>query len=100
MPLPPAPTKRAALLSPAALDAPARTPLKAARKAENREPVTTLPTLELFDTRPETGGEQGAAYSAKTLPGPDTSVSLSYKKQSTLQPKPAVRPKKTATRKA
>ena len=95
MPLPPAPTKRAALLSPAALDAPARTPLKAARKAESMEPVTTLPTLELFDTRPDTGGEQVAVYSAKSAPRPEKSVSSSYKKQSDTPPKAAIRPKKT-----
>ena len=34
MPLPPAPTKRAAMLSPEAFDAPARSLHKAARKSE------------------------------------------------------------------
>ncbi|MEO7399804.1 MAG: PhoH family protein [Polaromonas sp.] len=96
MPLPPAPTKRAALLSPDALDAPARTPLKTARKTESTESAHKPPTLELFDSRPATaGGEHPAVYSGKSASSPDSTASSSYKKQSAQQPRAAVRPKKT-----
>ena len=53
MPLPPAPTKRAALLPPDAYDAPARTSHKAARKTEATHadsPLAEKPQLE-FDPR-------------------------------------------------
>ena len=57
MPLPPAPTKRAALLSPDAFDAPARTPGKPARKTEARFPSPETAekpqAMDLFD---RTGG--------------------------------------------
>ncbi len=95
MPLPPAPTKRAALLSPDALDAPARTPMKAARKTENTESAQKPPTLELFDSRAASGGDHPAVYSGKLPSSPDNTPPHSYKKQSIQQPKPAVRPKKT-----
>ena len=94
MPLPPAPTKRAALLSADALDAPARAPLKAVRKTERTESAQTPPTLELFDSPVETGGEHSAIYSGKSANSPDGTAALSYKKQSTQQPRAAVRPKK------
>jgi len=51
MPLPPAPTKRAALLSPDALDAPARSPSKVARKTERTESAQKPPVMDLFDSR-------------------------------------------------
>ncbi|MDO9358810.1 MAG: PhoH family protein [Polaromonas sp.] len=56
MPLPPAPTKRAALLSTDAFDAPARSPSKAARKTEPAEPARRTAALDLFDAG-STGGE-------------------------------------------
>jgi PhoH-like ATPase len=67
MPLPPAPSKRAALLSADAFDAPAHTRAKAARKPEAAETPRKQPALELFDTR-TTGGEteHPSAYSGKT----------------------------------
>ena len=49
MPLPPAPSKRAALLSPEAFDAPARTSHKAARKTE--APPAARPAAD----KPEAG---------------------------------------------
>jgi PhoH-like ATPase len=57
MPLPPAPTKRAALLPPEAYDAPARSSHKAARKAEASladSPVAEKPLVLDFD--PRSGG--------------------------------------------
>ena len=104
MPLPPAPTKRATLLSTDALDAPARSPSKAARKTENaesnhRQPVTEV--LELFDGGTATGGDHPAAFMGKKSPSPIKKGVISYKKESTFAPPPiaakaAIRPKKTS----
>ena len=57
MPLPPAPTKRAALLPAEAYDAPARSSHKAARKSEAApdSPIAEKPQLEDFDAR--SGGD-------------------------------------------
>ncbi|MFS2053256.1 PhoH family protein, partial [Variovorax sp. CT11-76] len=53
MPLPPAPTKRAALLSPDALDAPARSSHRGSRRSGDARAETEAPSgpqaLELFD---------------------------------------------------
>ena len=95
MPLPPAPIKRAALLSPDALDAPARAPVKAARKTENAESAEKPPTLELSDSRLASGGGQPAVYAGKTPAGLESTATASYKKQSAQQPRPALRAKKT-----
>jgi PhoH-like ATPase len=60
MPLPPAPTKRAALLPPEAYDAPARSPHKAARKLEashTGSPLPEKPQALDFDPRSGGGGE-------------------------------------------
>ena len=66
MPLPPAPTKRAAILSNDAFDAPARSPSRAARKTESDQPIRPAPAIELFDRR-SAGGEteHGSAYQGK-----------------------------------
>ncbi|MFD0666180.1 PhoH family protein [Ramlibacter sp. MAHUQ-53] len=58
MPLPPAPTKRAALLPPQAFDAPARSPHKAARKSEAASPTgSPLPErAQIEDLDPRSGG--------------------------------------------
>ena len=50
MPLPPAPTKRAALLTPDALDAPARPSIKSSR-ASNAQPEANAARLDLVDDR-------------------------------------------------
>ncbi|HYW55366.1 MAG TPA: PhoH family protein [Polaromonas sp.] len=97
MPLPPAPTKRAALLSTDAFDAPARSHSKAARKTEQAEQARTPPALELFDTR--TGGETEApsAYVDKETSRPGKSDADSYQKRSvseTARPQAAPKPKK------
>jgi len=97
MPLPPAPTKRAALLSTEAFDAPARSPSKAARKTEQAEPARKPPALELFDSR-STGGEaeHPQAYQAKEASNPIKTGAESYHKDSNspARPQAAVRPKK------
>ncbi len=70
MPLPPAPTKRAALLSTDALDAPARSPSKAARKSENAESDHRQPVTELFDGGTATRGDPPAAFMDKKAHSP------------------------------
>eukprot|EP01136_Pigoraptor_vietnamica_P036461 Opistho-1_new@103059 len=97
MPLPPAPTKRAALLSTEAFDAPARSPSKAARKTEQAEPARKPPALELFDSRAAGGeAEHPVAYQAKETASPLQTRGGSYHKDSAppLRPQAAAKPKK------
>ena len=93
MPLPPAPTKRAALLSTDALDAPARSPSKA-RKTETSEPAWKSPVLELLDSR-AAGAEHPVAFKGEPLSSPDRTVIESYKKESNLLLQSVVKPKKS-----
>jgi PhoH-like ATPase len=97
MPLPPAPTKRAALLSTEAFDAPARSPSKAARKTEQAEPARKPPALELFDSRAAGGeAEHPVAYQAKETASAVKTGVASYHKDSNQAPRPqaAAKPKK------
>jgi PhoH-like ATPase len=97
MPLPPAPTKRAALLSTEAFDAPARSPSKAARKTEQAEPARKPPALELFDSRAAGGeAEHPVAYQAKEAASPLQPRGGSYHKDSApaARPQAAAKPKK------
>ncbi len=95
MPLPPAPTKRAALLSTDATDAPARSPSRTARKTENTPATQHAPVLDLFDNRPTNGGGRPAVFKSKQpVPVQKTGVE-GYKKESIERPQAAVRPKKT-----
>ena len=98
MPLPPAPTKRAALLSTDAFDAPARSHSKASRKTEHTEPAHTPAALELFDSR-SAGGEieTPAAYLTKKPSRPAATGKDSYHKNSTptlAEAQPIVKAKK------
>ncbi|MES2954735.1 MAG: PhoH family protein, partial [Pseudomonadota bacterium] len=97
MPLPPAPTKRAALLSTEAFDAPARSPSKAARKTDQAEPAHKTPALDLFDSR-STGGEaeHPVAYEVKQTARPGSTGTGSYHKESAqpARPQPAPKAKK------
>ncbi len=93
MPLPPAPTKRAALLSTDALDAPARSPSKA-RKTETSGPAWKSPVLELLDSR-AAGAEHPVAFKGEPLSSPDRTVIESYKKESNLLLQSVVKPKKS-----
>ncbi|PLC03512.1 phosphate starvation-inducible protein PhoH [Variovorax sp. RO1] len=98
MPLPPAPTKRAALLSPDAIDAPARSSHRSSRRsgdARDDAPAKSGPQpLELFDNLgTEGGGDAPAARPArrsktKAAPAPaPTSAPVSAPQQ---QPQPAM----------
>ena len=88
MPLPPAPTKRAALLSATALTAPARSPSKAVRGTQNTAPAQRLSVLDLQDSR-TIGGHSGNHPAALKEKVPaialDTEIT-SYKKESALIP--------------
>ncbi|MBA4328694.1 MAG: phosphate starvation-inducible protein PhoH, partial [Polaromonas sp.] len=96
MPLPPAPTKRAALLSTEAFDAPARSPSKAARKTEQAEPARQAPALDLFDSRAGGEAEHPVAYQAKEATSPLQTRAGSYHKDSNqpVRPQTAAKPKK------
>ena len=101
MPLPPAPTKRAALLSTDALDAPARSPSKAARKTDDAESSHRQAATELFDGGTATGGDHPAAFVDKKAYSPIKTGVTSYKKESNFTPpsivsKAAIRPRKTS----
>ncbi len=101
MPLPPAPTKRAALLSTEAYDAPARSLHKAARKPEAHFPDSPLAgkpeALDLFD---RTGGgadtppEQPAAFLETPVQDAVKAKGVRAKKERTAAVEPAPRPKK------
>ena len=101
-PLPPAPTKRAALLSLDALEAPARAPLKVARKTGRAASATKQPAaLALPDSRPVS---ELAVVQAKKPPvstpvatpvAPAAPARLEKPAASQPRPAPAAKPKKT-----
>ena len=100
MPLPPAPTKRAALLSPDvlhALHAPARAPSpKVPRKTVRAEPAKKPPVLVALTESRIAGSGAHAVISAEKKPS--TSIDArtgSSQKEISTSPKPAFRPKKT-----
>lgn len=95
MPLPPAPTKRAALLSPDVLDTPARASSKAPRKTAKRPASASLrPFVEPLESLPASDEVQVVIYAEKKpVPAIDTSV-VSSQKESISRPQPAFRPKK------
>jgi len=71
MPLPPAPSKRAALLSPQAYEAPARSPSRTSRKSEANAEARPLPdkpqAQDLFDPRTGGGAEEYAEDEAPAI---------------------------------
>ena len=95
MPLPPAPTKRAALLSTEAFDPPARH-AKVVRKTEPAESAPVAPSLELFDPNSDAGG--GQAIASKTKPAASARQAPAAIKNEILPPitKAATRPRKVA----
>ncbi|MDR3453215.1 MAG: PhoH family protein [Rhodoferax sp.] len=102
MPLPPAPTKRAALLAPEAYDAPARTPARASRKSQAYDEGTPadgsarVPAERAPGTAAAT--EHPAAFQPKSFPesarSPDQSGAPGYKKSSAVVSQADVKPKK------
>ncbi|MEO7160537.1 MAG: PhoH family protein [Polaromonas sp.] len=95
MPLPPAPTKRAALLSPDVLHtlhAPARAPSpKAPRKTARAESAQKPPVLDLVENRTAIASDHPVVYAEKKTSSPIDSPVVSASRES----KPAFRPKKT-----
>ena len=96
MPLPPAPTKRAALLSPDVLDAPVRASVKAPRKsAKTVELVSQSAAIGLLESLPVKKVDQPIVYvEKKGLPSIETRVD-SVQKEIIPRAQPAFRPKKT-----
>jgi len=92
MPLPPAPTKRAALLPPEAYDAPARSSHKASRKSEAVQadsPLGEKPQAMDFD--PRGGGELHPEAFREDISHADLPETAAYKKRG-VEPQPAPRP--------
>ena len=98
MPLPPAPTKRAAMLPPEAFDAPARSSHKAARKSE--APAAESPLAELpqaddeFDPRAGGGDVQAGAYDTEIETYLDEPQPIRKKNKDVTGPAPAPKKKK------
>ncbi len=101
MPLPPAPTKRAAMLPPEAYDAPARSSHKASRKSEahpSDSPLAEKPQALDFDPRPAGGDAHPAAFREER---PETEAALTpatlaagSRKRSQSAPQPTAKPRK------
>ena len=89
MPLPPAPTKRAALLSPDALDAPARAPLKPSRKTVRAEPAQKTSALDLLDSLTARGGDSPVLHAEKKTARALPMRGDSYQNESVPTVKPA-----------
>ena len=96
MPLPPAPTKRAALLSPDVLDAPVRASARAPRKSSKPVELASQPAaIGLLESRPVMEVGHPIIYAEKkVLPAMDTEV-VSSQKEIVPRAQPAFRPKKT-----
>jgi PhoH-like ATPase len=96
MPLPPAPTKRAALLSTDAFDAPARSPAKTTRKAESAETTQKPPVLDLLDTRTAAAGEHPVAFKGKEPTAPArSSAEVQHKETVQAEPPKPKKPRRT-----
>ncbi|HWP10415.1 MAG TPA: PhoH family protein [Ramlibacter sp.] len=91
MPLPPAPTKRAALLAPEAYDAPARSSHKAARKSEANHtgsPLAEKPQALDFDPRQGGGELHPEAFKDPTDGYLDHQEPLVHRKRPVPEPAP------------
>ena len=96
MPLPSAPTKRAALLSPAELDAPARTLPKTPRKtAKISESLSQAVVVKLKAGRSSKNRDQSDARADKNMLVAIAPMVASSPKESVMEIKTAFRPKKT-----
>jgi PhoH-like ATPase len=96
MPLPPAPTKRAALLPPQAYDAPARPSHKARKTEGSQEAGPIADRAVVLDFDPRGGGGGGAAHPEALLrEAPDD-----YAEQAETAVRRAMQPAQRATRKS
>lgn len=101
MPLPPAPTKRAAMLPPEAFDAPARSSHKVARKTEalaEENPIAERPQAAQDDFDPRAGGGdlQPGAYAGDIETWLDEPQPVRKRGVNVTVPAPAPRKKKSA----
>ena len=96
MPLPPAPTKRAALLSSDVLDAPVRASAKAPRKTPKPVELASQPAVTgLLESRPVIEVGHPVIY-AERIASPAMDMKIdSAQKESVPRAQPAYRPKKT-----
>jgi len=90
MPLPPAPTKRAALLSTDALNAPSRSSARAGRKSGSVEALAKPRPLPL-EKHPVVEPEHPSTFLEKTRPSPVKSLATHFKKET---PAPAAKLRK------
>ena len=96
MPLPPAPTKRAALLSPDVLDAPVRASARAPRKSSKPVELASQPAaIGLLESRPVMEVGHPIIYAEKKAPPAIDTEVVSSQKESVPRAQPAFRPKKT-----
>ena len=96
MPLPPAPTKRAALLSPDVLDAPARASAKAPRKSLKPVELVSQPVaIGLLESPTVRELDHPIIYAEKKAPSAMDARVVSSQKESIPRAQPAFRPKKT-----
>ena len=96
MPLPPAPTKRAALLSPDVLDAPVRASARAPRKSSKPVELASQPAaIGLLESRPVMEVGHPIIYAEKKAPPAIDTEVASSQKESVSRAQPAFRPKKT-----
>ena len=101
MPLPPAPIKRASLLSSDAVDTPARSSSRTAQKTGISARGPKPPILDLFDTRSANiaASDHPVAFKGKNASRPDDTSASSYKRNSeehlqiAAQPKPVKKSK-------
>jgi PhoH-like ATPase len=95
MPLPPAPTKRAALLSSDKGDAPVRSPAKAAQKTGSSVRTEKPPVLDLINSRTAVASEdnQPAAFEAKDPTSPINAVAKKHQQSSPDHPPAVSQPK-------
>jgi len=96
MPLPPAPTKRAALLSADALETPVRTHARTTRKTEQAGPALKTAALDLFDSRSGGGEARHPAPYLPKEPARQAKDTDSYHKepQAAVRPEPVAKAKK------
>ena len=101
MPLPPAPTKRAALLSSDTIEAAAKPPSKGPQRATNNTRSPTQPAADLLDKRSTSsdGSDHPAAFRGKDASASINTDASSYKDNSderaqiAVPPKPVKKPK-------
>ncbi|MBT9476238.1 PhoH family protein [Polaromonas sp.] len=94
MPLPPAPTKRAALLSPAVLNAPVHPSPRRARKPEATVSAQKPPVLDLLESRAADAGARPLVFKGKEPASPELASTEGYKKERIKKPGLAAKPAK------